>query len=405
MAGSSSGVTIERIDDLYYKTTLDFTTQSHFAVGQAYAQAIVDIFPAYGAVVDNFLYLSAVSSPTHPELPELVAKAYDLAVGMPSSYKDELAGMMTVFSSPVDRLGDGVLSANELLVFQVVHDVVDPGSCSAGAVFAGASATGATIVGRNFDWYDMPGVSSLHNVQLYVNGDEANDIVGIGLLGQLFPASVFSEKHLSGALLDSDMHRDYFTTQGATSYPADFRYAFEQQDTLEGVSQYLLSQTNTHSYIGFLADVETAVVLENDLEHPASRGLRTAESPLREGAVWEVSGAVAAVNSFLLPGTTDNFTDDPANQRRFASYRTLFEAEFAENGLLDMQDIQNIVSYAGTDGIAKNSGAIYRATNDYPTYQSYILDMGSLRLVANFGPTDGNPPQPAYVQVFAASPF
>ena len=114
---------------------------------------------------------------------------------------------------------------------------------------------------------------------------------------------------------------------------------------------------------------------------------------------------MAAVTSFLLPGTTDNFTNDPANQQRFTSYRTLFEAAFAEKGLLDMQDMQSIVSYAGTDGIAKNSGAIYRATNDYPTYQSYILDMGSLRLVANFGPTDGNPPQPAYVQVFASSPF
>ena len=65
-------------------------------------------------------------------------------------------------------------------------------------------------------------------------------------------------------------------------------------------------------------------------------------------------------------------------------------------GVISGEACMKVIGAAtGTDGIAKNSGAIYRATNDYPTYQSYILDMGSLRLVANFGPTDGNPPQPA----------
>ncbi|MEA4855348.1 C45 family autoproteolytic acyltransferase/hydolase [Solidesulfovibrio sp.] len=398
-------VTIERIDGTYYKTTLDFTKGSHFEVGQAYAQEIVNTLPSYGATIDLFLLLSSEASPEQPEFATLITRAYDLIAGMPQDDKDELAGMTTVFTYPVDKLGDGILSTNELLVFEVLHDVIDPGSCSAAAVYGAASATGSTIVGRNFDWYDMPGVSQLHNVQRYINADPAYDIVGIGFLGQLFPASVFSENHISGALLDSDMKRGYFTSVGADSYPADFRYAFEHFDNVADVGFYLLNQQDTHSYIGFLADTTAAYVLENDLEHPEARGLRTDDSLLREGVTWGISNTVAAVNSFLLPGTTDEFSGDLANEKRFDSYKALLESKLASENVLDMQDMQDIIAFTGTDGIAKNSGAIYRATNDYPTYQSYTLDMGSLELVANFGPTEGNPPSPTYTQVFASNPF
>ncbi len=403
-ANISDLVDIESIDGLYYKTTLNFTNGSHFEIGQAYAQQIMTIMPAYGATIDKFLFLSAESAPDHPGVTTLVSRAKDLIVAMPTIYIEELAGMATVFNSPIDKLGDGVLSANELLVFEVVHDVIDPGSCSAAAAFGQSTATGATIVGRNFDWYDMPGVSNLHNVQLY-NNEDAADLVGIGLLGQLFPASLLSENHIAAALLDSDMKRGYFPTAGAASYPADLRYSLEQYASLQDIASFLLRRPSTHSYIAFLADRDTAAFLENDLEHPEARGLRLADSILRMGASWDVPDAVAAVNSFLLPGTTDDFTGDPSNTKRFASYKALFTEKLADGGTIGLQEMQAIVSYAGTDGIAKNSGAIYRATNDYPTYQSYSIDMGSLEMVASFGPTPGNPPHPSYVQVFATSPF
>lgn len=124
-------VTIERIDGTYYKTTLDLTKGSHFEVGQAYAQEIVNTLPSYGATIDLFLLLSSEASPEQPEFATLITRAYDLIAGMPQDDKDELAGMTTVFTYPVDKLGDGMLSTNELLVFEVLHDVIDPGSCSA----------------------------------------------------------------------------------------------------------------------------------------------------------------------------------------------------------------------------------------------------------------------------------
>ncbi|GAB6038731.1 hypothetical protein JCM15519_32900 [Fundidesulfovibrio butyratiphilus] len=405
MSSNSALSSIEKVDGLYYKTTLDFTKGSHFDVGQAYAEAIVEAMPEYGSIIDNFLLLSVESSPEHLDLSTLISRADNLIDDMPQEYIDELNGMSTVFNSSVDKLGDGVLSTNELKLIQVVHDIVDPGSCSATAVFGQASATGSTIVGRNLDWYDMPGISDLHTVQMYKNGDSANDVVGIGILGQLFPMSLFSDQHISGAVLDSDMTQGYFTTEGATPYLADIRYSLEHYDTLEGVSSYLLNQKNTHSYIGFLADENTAVVLENDLEHPQAKGVRSDDSILRDGLSWEYPDTLVAVNTFFLPGTTDNYTGALSNEKRYASYQSQYADKFATKSALDMQDVQDIISYSSTDGIAKSSGAIYRATYDYPTYQSYVLDMGSLALTACFGPTSGNPPDPTYVQVFASNPF
>lgn len=405
MPSSSSLASIEKVDDLYYKTTLDFTKGSHFDVGKAYAEAIVEAMPTYGAVIDNFLLLSVESAPDHLDLSTLISRADNLIDDMPQAYKDELDGMSVVFNSSVDKLGDGILSANELKLIQVVHDIVDPGSCSATAVFDQASSTGSTIVGRNLDWYDMPGISDLHNVQLYTNSDSTYDMVGIGILGQLFPISAFSENHISGAVLDSDMRRGYYSSVGADSYLADLRYALEHYNTMQDVGYYLLNQQNTHSYIAFLADENSAAVLENDLEHPEAKGLRYSDSVLRDGVSWGFSDALVAVNAFFLPGTTDNQTGAASNEKRYANYTNLYESKLASKSALDMQDVQDIVSFSGTDGIARSSGAIYRATYDYPTYQSYVLDMGSLELTACFGPTSGYPPDPTYVQVFASSPF
>jgi hypothetical protein len=119
---------------LYYKTTLDFTKASHFEVEQAYAQKIVEILSALGAKIDNFLYTLATSSPETPELSTLITRSYNLISNMPQQCKNELAGMATVFNYPIYKLGYGILSTNELLTYEVLHDVIDPSSYSVASV-------------------------------------------------------------------------------------------------------------------------------------------------------------------------------------------------------------------------------------------------------------------------------
>jgi hypothetical protein len=113
---------------------LDFTKASHFEVEQAYAQKIVEILSALGGKIDNFLYTSATSSPETPELSTLITRSYNLISNMPQQYKKELAGMATVFTYPIYKLGYGILPTNELLIYKVLHDVIDPGSYSVASV-------------------------------------------------------------------------------------------------------------------------------------------------------------------------------------------------------------------------------------------------------------------------------
>lgn len=397
-------VTIENVDGEYYKVELDFTQWSHFAVGIDYAMEILEVCPDYESMVDSLLDVSVKGGKGLPELSVLVSQAGDLLQNMPLQYVEEIAGMNMVFNSNVDQLGDGRLSSNEMLVFQVFHDVLDP-ACSAAAVYGDSSTTGETLVGRNLDWYDLPQLSGLHTVTLFNNGEDANSVIGMGFLGQVFTPSAFSEAHVSAAVLDSDMDIAYLPSAGRDAYLADMRYALETQDSVETVGASLLEHNYTHSFLTLLADTDTAAVLEADQEFPEAAGLRYADSVLREGMYWPFEDAVVAVNSNLLPGTTDNHTGVASNEKRFASYQTLFSEKLASGGTMDMADMQSVMSYTSEDGVARTSGAIYRSENDYPTVQSYVLDMGSLDLLMNFGPTPGNLPEPVYTSVFSGNPF
>lgn len=397
-------VTLERVDGGYYKVELDFTKGSHFEAGAAYGLTILEAFPDYEASIDALLEVSVKGGKNLPDLHTLVSQAEDLLQNMPLEYVQEIAGMNTVFNYDVDQLGDGRLSSNEMLVFQVFHDVLDP-ACSAAAVYGDSSSTGEIIVGRNLDWYNLPGLSEMHAVTLFNNGQEANSVIGIGYLGQLFPPSAFSDAHVSGAVLDSDMDIPYFSSAGRDAYLADMRYALETENSVEEVAAYLLDHSYTHSFLTILADEQTAAVLEADQANLEYAGLRYADSTLRAGVYWPFSDAVVAVNSNFLPGTTDNHTGWASNEKRFASYQSLFAEKLAFGGTMDMSDMQDIMSYTAEDGVARSSGAIYRAESDYPTAQSYILNMTTLELVANFGPTPGNPPEPVYASVFYGDPF
>ncbi len=401
--GSAGLVTLEWTDGLYYKVELDFTKGSHYETGAAYAAAIVDACPGYEAAVDALLKVSVEGGKDLPDLDTLIANAKELLADMPAGYAEEIAGMGAVFSYDVDELGDGRLSQNELLVFQVVHDVLDP-ACSACAVYGDSSATGETIVGRNLDWYDLEALSSLHAVTLFNNGENGNSVIGMGFLGQLFTPSSFSGAHVSAAVLDSDMNQGYFSCEGRDAYLADIRYALETEGSVEAVAQYLENHEYTHSFLTILADESVAAVLESDQERPDAAGLRYADSALREGIEWPYADAVAAVNANFLPGTTDNYAG-ASNELRFASYVSLFGEKLADGGTMDMADVLDVMSYGGTDGVAKSSGAIYRAESDYPSVLSYALNMTTLELAACFGPTPGNPAQPVYIEVFSGDPF
>ena len=395
-------VTIQKVNDTYYLVSLDLTSTSHRELGRRYAEMIEIYMPDYEEISDSFLKdMVDELAKAGITFDDLKNRAFDLKQSLLQEYIDEIDGMSEVFSYTTDLPGDGRLSQNELLLLQLVPDVMRPTMCSASAAFGSSSYTGNTIVGRNLDWYDFPEteLSRLHAITVIKNGSKS--ITLIGSLGQLWVASAFSDDKIFGAILDSDTEEPYPPTAGKRSYVFDLRYALENSNTLQGVVDYFKDRDYAYNHLIFLADENTAGVLEENIGSP-ERGLRLCNSPLRTGVTWGIPDAIATANSFVLPGNFNNHSF-PSNVKRWESFRNLYTTQL-RTGKIDVDKMKMIMGYYGTDGTAATSGALYRSDSS-PTIQSIILRMDTYEMWVAFSPVGTKPLSPTYIQVLNGSPF
>jgi hypothetical protein len=401
--GTTQVVEINRVQDTYYLVNIDLTRESHFETGKQYAEQIVAHVPDYEARIDSFInyMLGLLQQAVDIDLAELVTRAGNLKPNIPQEYMEEINGMQSVFSYDKDIAGDGRLSQNEFLVFNLFGDIARPTRCSASAVFGDSSVTGHTVLGRNLDWDELPN-SELWPIQaVIIMENDDKSMASIGYLGEMAFISAFNNDHIFGAMLDSDTGAPYPSTAGKRSYTMDLRYALENETTLEGVAGYMKDKDYPFNHLVFLADTDSAQVLENDIDSPA-RGLRTATSELKPGMTWSHPNAIVAVNCFLLPGNEDNIIGN--NRARWDSY-TSFYNDFLAEGKMGMEEVMQIESYPGTDGKG-TSGAIFRSRDHAPTIQSIIMRMDTLETSIYFCPVGPPPYEPAtYIPVFTESPF
>jgi hypothetical protein len=400
--GTEQVVEIKKIQDTYYLVNIDLTVESHFETGKQYAEQIVAHIPDYESIIDSFIsyMLGSMQQAIDIDMDVLISRANDIKKNIPKEYMEEINGMQSVFSYDKDVAGDGRLSQNEFLVFNVFGDVGRPTRCSASGVFGESSTTGHTIIGRNLDWNELPD-SRLWTIQAVIlldNGEKS--MASIGYLGDLAFISAFNNDHVFTAVLDSDTGDPYPSTEGKRSYTMDLRYALENETTLNGVAGYMMDKEYTFNHLVFIADADSAQVLEDNIDSPA-RGLRTATSELKPGITWSQPYAIAAVNSFLLPGNEDNHTD--SNPPRWDSYVKLYN-DFLAEGKMGVEQVTKVESYPGPDGKGL-SGAIFRSRDHYPTVQSIIMRMDTLETFVYFCPVGTPPYEPVYLPVFTGSPF
>ncbi|WP_303869405.1 C45 family autoproteolytic acyltransferase/hydolase [Acetobacterium wieringae] len=405
---TSSSVTLERKDDAYFYGEIDLTQMTHTQMGEAYAQAIVNVFPDYEAHVDSMLkdqfdLLAAAKDSIGYDLNFELCKsrATDIQNNIQPEYQEEIAGLQKVFNYDNDVLGDGRLSKNEMLVYQMFGDVMRPTQCSGAAVFGESSATGNTIVGRNLDWdlLQHDDASAMHTVLYIKNGDKS--IVMFNILGLLVPISGFSDDHVFLGTLDAETLAPYPDTRDKKSYCFDFRDALENTKTLEEAAAYLSTENYTMNHLVLLADATKAQVLENNIGSPG-RGLRSWDSTLQPGMIWGIKDTIATVNDFRL---VDNFAtpDDPIDDLRWESYRNNITNALT-TGKIDVDKMKAIVGYSGTDGKPIPSGAVFRSDH-IPSIQSMVIRMDNLETWIAFKPSGSNPLHPTYVEVFANNPF
>jgi len=119
----------------------------------------------------------------------------------------------------------------------------------------------------------------------------------------------------------------------------------------------------------FIADKNTAKVLENDFER--NRALRVFDSELNPGVSWEISDAITVVNGFVLKGNYDNFTVHPDNYERWANFKTMLTQE---DDTVDIDWVRTIMSYHKPGG--NHYGDIYNVG----TVQSMAYSFSDNRL-------------------------
>jgi hypothetical protein len=399
--GFSPAVSIQKKQNLYYEVVMNYTGRTHKEMGKALAREILRTVPDYEFTADSLLedqFTLLLKHYPEPTFATALNRARAILQNVPQEYVDEIQGMQEVFNYGIDVLGDGRVSANELLVLQLFQDVLRPTQCSASAAFGVSSATGKTVVGRNLDWDALPrnDISKLHTVTTMKNGDKT--ICLVHFLGTLSPTSLFNKHKVFGALLDAETGAPYPADLSTKrSYPFDLRYALENNATLQGAADFMISKDYAFNHLVFLSDENTAKVLEENIGS-LGRGLRSSDSPLRPGVTWGIPDAVATVNDFRLPG---NFyvEDDPSDNNRWNSFRNLYTAQLSR-GKIDVEKMKGIAGYFGTDGNAYTSGALF-LSNTIVTVQSIILRMDTMEMWIHFSPvgTGLAPLNPTYIRV------
>jgi hypothetical protein len=178
---------------------------SHYEIGRQYALQIKNSVPNFESLIDSVLMATIEEASGNFTFSDLNTRAHAIYGNIPAEYQQEIQGMQSVFFDTDDTVGNGRLSQNKLLVYQLAPDVARVVSCSASAAFGSGTTTGKTILGRNLEWHDplLPYLSPIQATIVLHNGSKS--IVIFGFLGQLFPTSGFSAGKVFTAILDSDL--------------------------------------------------------------------------------------------------------------------------------------------------------------------------------------------------------
>lgn len=403
----------------YYAVRIDYTSASPYAVGQEYGRQTHLVFPGYEETGDSFLADTVVALHLMCEecgidYAELIRRAREISKQIAPDYWREIEGFASTLSGGTNNvLGDKKLSLDEFLVLNLTPDIATADACSAVAVFGERAQTGHTIVGRNMDWF--PGFENqfgkMHAVVHAITDQQ--EYLSIGFLGQIGSGTGINSKGLYIANLYSDIGEEY-SALGRRSVQMDIRQVLETASSIDQAADYFADPAKLYGYnhIMFLADKDVTKVLENYLAGERRRELRTANSILREGVLWEFSDAIASVNSFVLDGNPDNHFLRPVTQGLYEFGTTdfnlvnvfrwnNFREQLAQQGpVVNFAGVKKIMSYhapehpdlePGTD-----PGDIFNVT----TAESIVYSFADNRLEVYLIPgTPGFDENPAFIPI------
>ncbi|MBP7584494.1 MAG: hypothetical protein KBA61_10695 [Spirochaetes bacterium] len=393
----------------HYEMVLDLvSTSSRYEAGQKLGAQIRQGIPGYEGLIDA--YLADISSVDG--YANVMAGVADLKPGLHQEFKDEIEGMASQFSPGAGNVaGDGRLSPDELYAFNLIADIIKmTPSCAALAVYGSRSSTGSAQAGRVLDWYggwNQNYLAKLHCVLRIVHPAPRQPVCLVGFAGFLGAITGFNRNGVFGCIIDSPFTPSP-TTAGKRSFPFDLRYALENYQFIYEISDYMKNSSRVYvfNHLVFLADATSARVVENDFNTASGdRLVRMESSTLNPDITWGLNNALAAVNSFVLFGNTNNHTGNPGNYMRWNVLRDGVTSASAD-GTVSPQEFEALMGYDGGNGPGNTAnGDIYNyhAPSRWGTLQIILFQPATRNLKIFFCPRDGNlPDDPSFETIQVA---
>ena len=378
----------------YYEVIFDFNSgKTHYDIGREYGRKISQEVPDIENILDS--YIVQVSFFHYDEY---IRRVNDIKPQLAQEYIDELDGLAEIASTKENVAGDGLISADEIYLLNLLPDVVRGTQCSALSVFGDLSETGKNMVAKNLDWF--PGIvceiCEINSVLTIRNGTKS--ICTIGYLGLTCVLSGFNDDGVFASILDSSTGSEY-SSENKYSYVFDLRYALENYSTLAGIADYMDDHSYAFNHLVFLSDAEESKVLENNFSGTGidmHRGLRSYGSVLNPGVTWDIVNAIACVNSFILKGNHDNHTEKLSNTGRWASIKTLLDIGCNNDGIVNLDELKNIACfYTGDIPDSPEDGDLY----NIGTVQIIVFQPDSFNLEVFFQQPFTVPAEPTFNKI------
>ncbi len=386
----------------HYCVVLDLESgASHRQIGEQYGEKIREVVPQFEQLLDSYLaehvnwlvYMVGMR------------RVRQMRPQIRREYRDEIEGIASALSGGnKNKAGDGKISVDELYMFNLLGDIARLNQCCAVSVFGESSASGATVVGRNFDWPDGR-KNQLTQLQAVVTiKDGSRSLTNVACIGFQGAVSAFNTSRVFGSVLDSPTGAKYKASR-KRSFLLDLRQALEESTSLDGVAAFMIDSSRKYAFnhLIMLADPLRGVIVENNISGKGPnmrRSLRTCSSPLRAGANWDVPAAIGAVNCFWLEGNDDNHID-PLDEKRKRKkgqpppdintprWESIKEQLKLKGPKVTFDGIKGVLSYYHKE----SGGNVYRGDlyNSF-TMQSVVFEPSSFLLEVAFRPRNGNRP-------------
>ena len=269
-----------------------------FAIGAKMGHQSKLLFPdieqRYDAHLQSVLSQTRFRHIVREQLPILLSQLNE-------SNRQELQGVRSVWSmTGQNQLGDGLLSADEYHVLNVLPELgVPPGGVGVG-VFDQASAEHGPIVGRNLDWQSTPALRALQAITVYQYPERT--VVHLGFAGMLSVLTGFNEQGLFVAYFNASPQTPYQqpTHINATTEISGFvlRDVLRQHASVSSALRVLSRIPFAVSNSLLLADQRVVKALEYSVGRTAQ--VRTWDSATRSGYAWDRVWQLAVVDCHVL---------------------------------------------------------------------------------------------------------